>query len=310
MQVLIIILIIVVVLFVIAWLIAGHFAFSMMLMRGGSKKMNKKLKKTNQSPFELDFSWLENSGYDEIYQQSYDGLRLHAYVIDRKSPKWVVMTHTYTGNAKCMSTMAAEYDKRGYSILLPNSRAHGRSQDNIIGMGWPEHYDLLGWLDKLNAEYAPEEIVLHGVSMGGTIVAMTLGETEELPANVKCAVEDCGYSSVWEEFGFMCKEYYNLPPNLIMSSFAFWNRHYNHYNLRRDGDALKMVKRIKTPTLFFHGDDDHMIPCWMTEKLYAAATCEKQKVIVSGADHGKSAVVAPELYWQTVDAFLAKHISK
>ncbi len=308
MKIAIIILIIVLILAVIALLAVGHFAFMMMLRRGGSAKMSQRLKKQNQSPFELDFSWLEHSGYQEIYQQSYDGLRLHAYVIDRGSPRWVVICHTYTGNAKCMSTLAAEYDKRGYSILMPNSRAHGRSQDNIIGMGWPEHYDLLGWLDKLNTEYAPEEIVLHGVSMGGTIVAMTLGETDKLPGNVVCAIEDCGYSSVWEEFGFMCREYYKLPITPVMYAFAFWNRVYNHYNLRRDGDALKQVQKCRTPMLFFHGDDDHMIPYWMTEKLYAAATCPKEKVIIHGADHGKSSSVAPELYWQTVDAFLAKYL--
>ena len=42
------------------------------------------------------------------------------------------------------------------------------------------------------------QVVLHGVSMGAATVMMTTGE--QLPENVRAAVEDCGYTDVWEEF--------------------------------------------------------------------------------------------------------------
>ena len=34
---------------------------------------------------------------------------------------------------------------------------------------------------------------------------------EELPDNVKCIIEDCGYTSVWDEFKLQLKEVFGLP---------------------------------------------------------------------------------------------------
>ena len=53
------------------------------------------------------------------------------------------------------------------------------------------------------------EIVLYGVSMGGATVMMASGE--DLPGNVKAIIEDCGYSSVWDEFSYQLQALFNLP---------------------------------------------------------------------------------------------------
>ena len=53
------------------------------------------------------------------------------------------------------------------------------------------------------------EITLFGVSMGAATVMMASGE-ESLPDQVVNIIEDCGYSSVWDELKYQAKEMYNL----------------------------------------------------------------------------------------------------
>ena len=52
------------------------------------------------------------------------------------------------------------------------------------------------------------EIALFGVSMGGATVMMTSGE--DLPSNVKVIIEDCGYSTVMDEFTYQLKRFIPL----------------------------------------------------------------------------------------------------
>lgn len=80
----------------------------------------------------------------------------------------------------------------------------------ISDLSLPERKDYLKWIQnvlKANGEYT--QIILHGVSMGGATVMMTSGE--DLPANVKAIVEDCGYTSVRDELTFQLKRMYHLP---------------------------------------------------------------------------------------------------
>ena len=62
--------------------------------------------------------------------------------------------------------------------------------------------------------------------------------------------------------------------------------------------------------LFIHGEGDRLVPAWMLDEVYNAAKCEKVRLLIPDADHGKASVVAPELYWNTIKAFLAKYVSK
>lgn len=53
-------------------------------------------------------------------------------------------------------------------------------------------------------------MAVHGISMGGATTMMVSGE-EQQPF-VKCFVEDCGYTSVWDEFSHELKSSFFLPP--------------------------------------------------------------------------------------------------
>ena len=302
------VLIIVLVLLVLAF-ICGGLAFHMSIKRGGQNILPKNFKKQNKLPFRLDTTWLDGVAAEDIYITSTDGLRLHAYLADLGSQKWAVICHGYTANAKCMSTFGEQYAAMGYNVLLVDARAHGKSEGKYIGMGWHECKDLLLWLEYLEQYYPGCQIILHGISMGGATVMMCSGQ-KQLPTSVKAIIEDCGYSSIWQEFSNLFRSNYHLPTFPILYIASFWNRIFNGYWLRRDDSISHLVSQSQTPMLFIHGEGDRLVPAWMLDEVYNAAKCEKVRLLIPDADHGKASVVAPELYWNTIKAFLAKYVSK
>ena len=174
-------------------------------------------------------------------------------------------------------------------------------------MGWHERRDIVKWAASIVQEDAQAEILLFGLSMGAATVMMTSGEAD-LPSNVKCIVEDCGYTSVYDEFAGQLKELYGLPPVPILNAFDVVCRIRAGYSVY-EASAVEQVKKSHTPTLFIHGSADTFVPFWMLGEVYDAAACEKEKLVVPGAAHAESAETDPALYWDTVDAFVAGYMS-
>ena len=252
--------------------------------------------------------WLEEeSGYTDIYKMSYDQLKLHAYQI--KSPKpsdvWIIQVHGYMGSGKDMARCARVYHEEGYNLLIPDLRGQGESEGDYIGMGWVDRLDMLGWIDYLIEQDKDAQIVLYGVSMGGATVMMTAGE--ELPSNVKAIIEDCGYTSAWEEFAYLLETLFEIPNYPILPAASLVTKLRAGYGLL-EASSIKQVAKSKTPILFIHGEEDTFVPFFMLDEVYNAANCEKQKLAVPGAAHAACAEIEPELYKQTVEAFLARYI--
>ena len=155
--------------------------------------------------------WLfERSHYEDLFITSKDNLKLHNYLIKNKvtSNKWAIVVHGYTSQGKLMASYAEEFYKMGYNIIIPDLRGHGQSEGNYIGMGWDERLDIIDLTKYIVDNYTNTEIVLFGVSMGAATVMTTSGE--KLPSNVKAIIEDCGYTSAWNQFAYQLKSLFKL----------------------------------------------------------------------------------------------------
>ena len=103
----------------------------------------------------------------------------------------------------------------GYNILLPDLQHQGESEGRAIQMGWKDRFDVLQWMNIANKIFGDStQMAVHGISMGGATTMMVSGE-EQQPF-VKCFVEDCGYTSVWDEFSHELKSSFFLPPFPLM----------------------------------------------------------------------------------------------
>ena len=256
---------------------------------------------------EGDSAWLDENSEDR-WLTSRDGLKLHGLYLARpeQSHRYAVLCHGYGSIPQFMGRSAARFYDMGYNILAPAARAHELSEGRYASMGWLERRDIVDWVDTLVEQDPEAEIVLYGISMGGATVMMTAGE--ELPVNVKCVIEDCGYSSVWDEFAGQLEEMFGLPTFPVLDAASLVTQIRAGFGFK-EASAVEQLKKASLPILFIHGEDDTFVPYAMLDVVYeACASPEKERLSIPGAGHGGASGTDPELYWSTVEAFLARHM--
>lgn len=260
-----------------------------------------------QKQLDKDFESLHKPSEMTVISKDKLQLRLNGYVYKQQevSNKWVILIHGYNNSAKSMIRWVRNFYEKGYNVLTPDLRGHGKSEGEYIGMGWHDRLDLLLWIDRVIKEDPNAKIALFGVSMGGATVMMASGE--DLPANVKVIVEDCGYTSALDVFIYQLGVLFGLPKFPVMQAANTVIKLKTGYDLN-EASAIKQVAKSKTPILFIHGDQDTFVLFKMLDELYHAATADKEKLIIKGAGHWIAELVDPELYWNTVWSFVNKYI--
>jgi len=234
--------------------------------------------------------------------------RIHADVIRGAMPSdiWVVCLHGYTSAPRHCGSTAKVFHEWGYNVLLPHMGGHGRSESPAVSMGWLDRLDVIAWIDHIIKENANAKIVLYGGSMGGATVMMTTGEP--LPENVVCAVEDCGYTSIWDEYAHQAKALLRIPAFPALYAMDAVVRLRQGFSMR-EASCVEQVKKSRTPTLFLHGEDDDIVPPRMLDRVYEAAACEKERLTFPGAGHGESEHQT-ERYFGAVKAFIEKYLGQ
>ncbi|WP_300954452.1 alpha/beta hydrolase, partial [uncultured Clostridium sp.] len=250
---------------------------------------------------------LKFSRFEDLFIKSKDNLKLHNYLIKNKntSDKWVIIIHGYNSKGLYMASYAQNFYNMGYNIIIPDLRGHGKSEGNYIGMGWHERYDILDLANYIANTYNNSQIVLFGVSMGAATVMSASGEI--LPKNVKSIIEDCGYTSTWNQFSYQLKSLFKLPSFPMMHIASIICKLKSGYFIS-ESSPIKQIKKSITPTLFIHGDKDDFVPFFMLDELYNSSPVEKEKLIINDAAHAKASYVNPKLYWSTIENFLNKYI--
>ena len=248
-----------------------------------------------------------NHSFEKKEYVGYDGTKRVANVLQNgDGEKWAIIVHGYNSDKSSMNYFAEKYYENGFSVFLPDLAAHGESEGEYRQMGWNDRLDVVSYAKDLAKNYPDCEIILTGISMGGATVMMASGE-EDLPDNVKCVVEDCGYSSVFEEFSYELKELFNLPAFPLMQGANLVAKARCGFDLK-EASAVEALKSAKVPVLFIHGGSDTFVPTEMVYKVYEACATKKELLIINSATHGASCFANPELYWQTTFGFIAKYV--
>ena len=247
--------------------------------------------------------WWNKQPLERLEVQSRDGLRLVGHLLRAKTPsdRLAFVIHGHRCVSGEMGFIARMYYEHGYNVFMPDQRAHGKSAGRYIGMGYLEKGDMIRWLDRVIPLFPPGlKVVLHGISMGAATVMMTVGEPG-LPGNVRCAVEDCGYTDAYGSFLFHMQLDMKAVPfkKLIISTASLINRLTGGYGFRQ-ASAVEPLRRSRTPMLFIHGTHDLVVPFEMMRELYDACAAPKKMFIVENAAHGVCYFENRELYEKTV----------
>lgn len=301
----IVLLIILASLIIITGLITGNFLFNLALNPKSSKSIIFKIDEEKEARKLENEVWLKENA-EEVYIQN-KKINLHSYEVksNKESKIWVIAVHGYTDSASFMVNSAKQFLDYGYNALMPDLRAHGKSEGKYIGMGWLDKDDIILWIDYLIATYGNIKIILYGISMGAATVMMTSGE--ELPSNVRMVIEDCGYTSAWEELAYELRHLFHLSSFPALNNANLITRIKAGYSLRK-ASCIKQIKKSKIPILFIHGEQDKFVPFYMLDKLFNSAQCQKEKLVVKNAGHAEAQYIDSQKYWHTVKKFIKRYI--
>ncbi len=240
------------------------------------------------------------------------GDRHHAIFMSNDSAKGrtAVIVHGYKDHCKSFLDLGIMYhDSLGYNILLPDLHGHGLSDGNDIQMGWKDRLDVLHWTkvaeEMFRDSLYESKMVVHGVSMGAA-TTMCLSGKKNLPPYIRAFVEDCGYTSVWDEFSGQLKEQFGLPAFPLMYTTSLLCKWQYGWSFE-EASPIKQVAKCNRPMLFIHGDADTYVPYSMLRPLYNAKPQPKEMWIAPGSQHAKAFHDHPAEYTAVVRDFLQKY---
>lgn len=226
----------------------------------------------------------------------------------RSGGRTAVLVHGYKNTHADMLPIARIYERvMGYNILLPDLHGHGLSDGDDIQMGWKDRLDVLRWIKAVPGIVgAPSDsvrIVVHGVSMGAATTMCVSGEPTG--SSVRCFVEDCGYTSAWDEFAHELRGRFSLPEFPLLYT-ASWLTDMRYGWSFGEASPLRAVARCRKPMLFIHGSADTFVPTSMVGPLYRAKPQPKELWVAPGSAHAMSYHDHKAEYINKVKAFVGK----
>lgn len=265
--------------------------------------------------------WFEGLGNKELRKMSvFDkptnkNVNVNSYYIDNGSDTTIAMHHGYRGDYVSMLPQVQFFSELGYNIILVDARGHGSSEGKYITFGMNESLDLNAWIAQEVVAKPEQKIYLYGVSMGAATVMIS---QEKPQPNVKAVIEDCGYSSVEQQFRDMLRMISKATQYIpILNQINWYAKEDTLLNLLNDQhlkpklamdlfavSPLKSTKVSGVPTLYIHGESDTFIPPVAKDLLYAAGIGYKEQLGIPGAEHGVSFFVDNPKYEAKVIAFM------
>lgn len=270
--------------------------------RGGAEALGE-FDRTYKQYIDEGKRWLKERSCEEQYITSFDGLRLYGRLFrNGDSDTTIIMMHGFRSTAEHDFSCAFEfYFNKGFNLLIPDQRSHGKSEGKFITYGAFESRDVLSWAEHINEIFPNGSLYLTGVSMGATTVLMS---TEQgLPSNVLGIIADCGFTSPAEIIKKVMKEDLRVPLFPFYYTTRVVTRLITGFDFEKYS-AVRAVRECKVPILFLHGKSDGFVPFSMGEEIYSAAACRKKAVWVEGADHGCSFLIDREGCTKALYGFL------
>lgn len=258
--------------------------------------------------------WFMAQNPEEHWITSYDGLKLHAFYLPVKNAKGtVIMMHGYhSSGLRDFACIYEWFHNLGYSVLLPDQRAHGDSEGKYLTFGVRERIDCRDWIKWINnrSEYkdvkSEQELPplwVMGISMGSSTV-MFMSEFN-LPKNIRGIIADCGYTRPLEMIRLSVFRDYHLITWPMLPIANVMGKIFCGFGMR-EASTKKSFKTNKIPILFVHGTNDTFVPYKMSLKNYSLCQAPKQ-MLTTQATHALSFVTAPDLYKKELTEFLCKY---
>jgi uncharacterized protein len=222
--------------------------------------------------------------YEEVEVLSTDGIRLRSWWVSAKDPSRAAVFVPGWGGYKfeehLLQTLPV-YQDAGYSVLMLDLRGQGESAGSRRTLGYREVRDVRGALAWLRQRgYAPDQVVLHGWSMGGATALRAAPGT-----GVAAVVEEAGYGDLPLLLRGKIPEFVPLgrllEPAILLVGKLFPDFDYQGVVPKRE---TAMLSHEGVPLLIIHSTDDEIVP-YEQFTLLAAAYPEASAWTLEGYRH-------------------------
>lgn len=243
---------------------------------------------------------LASSETERVELTARDGTPLVGHLRRSAEPKrFLIAMHGWRSTwYKDFGAVADFWYENGCDVLYAEQRGQGESGGDTMTYGFLERYDCADWV-AWAAERWSGPVYLAGLSMGATTVLMAAG-LPELREKVRGIMADCGFTSAEAIWRHVIESRYHVP-------YGLWGKRL----ARRSAPRLSCVpgaystvdamRETALPALFVHGLDDRFVPPSMTRENYEACAAPlKRLLLVPGARHAMSYLVAREEYERAV----------
>jgi fermentation-respiration switch protein FrsA (DUF1100 family) len=219
------------------------------------------------TPMEFDERALQ-LGAKPLFIPTADGGSLYAWHTPSAGDRLVIYFHGNASTPAEGSMLRKPLLELGYGILAPTYRGYGPNQGRPSEAGLIEDARASWRYATKELGYAPGNIVLHGVSLGGGVATALASEVHP-----RALVLECTFSSVRE---VAAARYPIFPVGLL---------------LRHPFDSVARAPNVHAPTLVVHGDQDNVVPVEHGRRL-AGAFPDARYVEVPGMGHNVGLIVS------------------
>lgn len=200
--------------------------------------------------------------YLDLTATTADGQTVHAWWLPaRKSQGHILFAHGNAGNIGDRVPIFALLTAAGFDVLAFDYRGFGRSTGRPSEAG--TYLDSRAALDLLLAQPGvdPKRIAYLGKSLGGAVMlelALAHPPAALILMSTFTGMRDAARSV-----------YPFLPGPFVPDAYP----------------SLRRIRKLRTPVLLMHGDQDELLPLRHAERLFAAAPEPKRLVVFPGAGH-------------------------
>ena len=260
------------------------------------------------SPLYEHVRYLEKCEQETLRVHSFDGLKLMGTLVkgDPENKRVVLFMHGFHGHYITNSVGMLEFfHDAGYHVLLTHARGLTDSEGKRLGFGWLDRRDVVTWAKKLIRYFGEDvRIIIEGVSMGGAAVMMASGEPD-LPRQVEMLVEDCGFTTVAEEFHHTYPAPLKWTYPLVAPVVNLYSLLINHFSIYK-ASSVEQLRKTRLPAFFLHGGADDFVPTEMVYRCHEACPNDKELMVVPGAGHGMASGTDPEGCKKRLSAFITR----
>ena len=248
-------------------------------------------------------AWFRAQAWEEVLLDAADGCRLKGLWLSGTGKNCLLLFHGYGGLPQNMCVIAREAAKRGWSLLLPYSRAHGESGGEYCSLGVLEAEDCCRWARLAADRCKGGRLVLYGAGMNGFAVLCTAGK--ELPPETAALVSEGAYGSPKKILRHMLRKElrmrtFPLLQLLLLFGHIVWKQSPGSVDLQGI-----LQKHTALPILFIHGKKDRRVPCAMTEELYKAYGGKKALYLAENAGHAAASLSESDKFFGGLWKFLS-----